>query len=112
MVLQDTHLFTGTIADNIRYGKQDATDEDVYEASRLSGAEEFIKLLPDGFNTRITENGENLSGGQKQRTAIARMLTQKTPIMVFDDSLSAVDADGKLVVTTVTAPVRNGSQVG
>jgi ATP-binding cassette subfamily B protein len=98
MVLQETWLFDGTIMDNIRYGKLDATDEDVYEASRLSGAEEFIKLLPDGFNTRITENGENLSGGQKQLITIARAFLKNPSVLILDEATSSVDTRTELLV--------------
>ena len=98
MVLQETWLFDGTIMDNIRYGKLDATDEEVYEASRLSGAEEFIKLLPDGFNTRITENGENLSGGQKQLITIARAFLKNPSVLILDEATSSVDTRTELLV--------------
>ncbi len=98
MVLQETWLFDGTVMDNIRYGKLDATDEEVYEACRLSGAEEFIKLLPDGFNTRITENGENLSGGQKQLITIARAFLKNPSVLILDEATSSVDTRTELLV--------------
>ena len=98
MVLQETWLFDGTIMENIRYGKLDATDEEVYEASRLSGTEEFIKLLPDGFNTRITENGENLSGGQKQLITIARAFLKNPSVLILDEATSSVDTRTELLV--------------
>jgi ATP-binding cassette subfamily B protein len=98
MVLQETWLFDGTVMDNIRYGKLDATDEEVYEACRLSGAEEFIKLLPEGFNTRITENGENLSGGQKQLITIARAFLKNPAVLILDEATSSVDTRTELLV--------------
>lgn len=98
MVLQETWLFDGTIMDNIRYGKLDATDEEIYEACRLSGAEEFIKLLPDTYNTRITENGENLSGGQKQLITIARAFLKNPSVLILDEATSSVDTRTELLV--------------
>ena len=98
MVLQETWLFDGTIMDNIRYGKLDATDEEVYEACRLSGAEDFIKLLPDTYNTRITENGENLSGGQKQLITIARAFLKNPSVLILDEATSSVDTRTELLV--------------
>ena len=98
MVLQETWLFDGTIMDNIRYGKLDATDEEVYEACRLSGADEFIKLLPDTYNTKITENGENLSGGQKQLITIARAFLKNPSVLILDEATSSVDTRTELLV--------------
>ena len=92
IVQQDVYLFAGTIMENIRYGNPDATDEDVIRAARRANAHEFIMSFPDGYDTLVGERGVTLSGGQKQRIAIARMLLRKAPIMVFDDSLSAVDS--------------------
>jgi len=98
MVLQETWLFDGTIMDNIRYGKLDATDEEIYEACKLSGAEEFIKLLPDTYNTRITENGENLSGGQKQLITIARAFLKNPSVLILDEATSSVDTRTEILV--------------
>lgn len=98
MVLQETWLFDGTIMDNIRYGRLDATDEEVYNSCRLSGAEEFIKMLPDGYNTKITENGENLSGGQKQLITIARAFLKNPSILILDEATSSVDTRTELLV--------------
>ena len=98
MVLQETWLFDGTIMDNIRYGKLDATDEEVYESCRLSGADEFINLLPDKYNTKITENGENLSGGQKQLITIARAFLKNPSILILDEATSSVDTRTELLV--------------
>ncbi|HXL02205.1 MAG TPA: ABC transporter ATP-binding protein [Candidatus Atribacteria bacterium] len=91
IVPQDTILFSGTIKDNIRWGKEDATDEEIIEAARVAQAHEFIMSLPEGYNTQLGQRGVNLSGGQKQRIAIARAIIKKPPILILDDSTSAVD---------------------
>ena len=91
MVLQDTHLFTGTIMDNIRYGRLDATDEECIAASKLASAHSFIKHLPDGYQTEITGDGANLSQGQRQLLAIARAAVADPPVMILDEATSSVD---------------------
>ena len=91
MVLQKNLLFSGTIKDNLRWGNNVATDEEMEEACRLSQADEFIKSFPDGYDTMIEQGGSNVSGGQKQRIAIARALLKKPKILILDDSTSAVD---------------------
>jgi len=91
MVLQDTHLFTGTIMDNIRYGRLDATDEECMAASRLASSHSFIRHLPDGYNTMITSDGANLSQGQRQLLAIARAAVADPPVMILDEATSSVD---------------------
>lgn len=91
MVLQDTHLFTGTIKDNIRYGKLDATDEEIYTAAKLANADSFIKHLPDGYDTFITGDGENLSQGQRQLLAIARAAVANPPVLILDEATSSID---------------------
>jgi ATP-binding cassette subfamily B protein len=93
IVPQETILFSGSVRDNIRYGKPDATDEDVVEAAMAAQAHDFITKLPNGYDTRIEERGVNLSGGQKQRIAIARALLLRPPIMILDDATSSVDVE-------------------
>lgn len=91
IVLQESILFSGTIIDNIRWGKESATEEEVIEAAKLAQAHSFIANFPDGYNTQIGQRGVNLSGGQKQRISIARAILRKPPILILDDSTSAVD---------------------
>ncbi len=91
MVLQDTHLFSGTIMDNIRYGKLDATDEECIKAAKLANADEFITMLPQGYQTIITGDGTNLSQGQRQLLAIARAMVCAAPVLVLDEATSSID---------------------
>lgn len=91
MVLQKNLLFSGTINENLRWGNENATDEEIEEACKLSQADEFVKTFPDGYNTHIEQGGTNVSGGQKQRLCIARALLKKPKILILDDSTSAVD---------------------
>lgn len=91
MVLQDTHLFTGTIMENIRYGKLDATDEEVIEAAKLANAHSFIKHMPEGYNTILTSDGTNLSQGQRQLLAIARATVADPPVLILDEATSSID---------------------
>ena len=91
IVLQDTHLFTGTIADNIRYGRLDATDEEVRAAARLANADAFIRRLPDGYNTQITGDGGSLSQGERQLLAIARAAVADPPVLILDEATSSID---------------------
>ena len=91
MVIQDTHLFTGTIADNIRYGRLDATDDDVRQAAIIANADSFIRRLPDGYNTMLYTDGSNLSQGQRQLLAIARAAVSHPPVLILDEATSSVD---------------------
>lgn len=91
MVLQDTHLFTGTIRDNIRYGNLDATDEQIENAARLANAHEFIMALPDGYDTLLTADGGNLSQGQRQLLSIARAAASDPPVLILDEATSSID---------------------
>ena len=91
IVLQDTHLFTGTIADNIRYGKLDATMDEVIEAAKLANAHSFIKRLPNGYDTMLSGDGANLSQGQRQLLAIARAAIADPPVLILDEATSSID---------------------
>ncbi|MEG1304422.1 MAG: ABC transporter ATP-binding protein, partial [Oscillospiraceae bacterium] len=91
MVLQDTHLFTGSVLENIRYGKLDATDEDCIKAAKLANAHFFISHLPDGYNTNLTADGANLSQGQRQLIAIARAAVADPPVLILDEATSSID---------------------
>ncbi len=91
MVLQDTHLFTGTVEENIRYGKLDATHEEIVNAAKLANAHSFIKRLPDGYNTKLSGDGSNLSQGQRQLLAIARAAVADPPVLILDEATSSID---------------------
>ena len=91
MVLQKNELFSGTIKDNLRWGNENATDEELVAACRLAQADSFIRDFPDGYDTYIEQGGTNVSGGQKQRLCIARAILKKPKILILDDSTSAVD---------------------
>ena len=91
MVLQDTNLFTGTVMDNIRYGRLDATDEEVYKAAKIANAYDFITRLPEGFNTMLSGDGSNLSQGQRQLLSIARAAVADAPVMILDEATSSID---------------------
>nr|WP_282594559.1 ABC transporter ATP-binding protein [Halomarina salina] len=97
-VSQDTFLFDGTIAENVEYGHFDATDEEIREAARAAEAHEFIRDLPDGYETRVGERGVKLSGGQRQRIAIARTVLQDPPVLVLDEATSAVDTETEALI--------------
>ena len=98
MVLQDTNLFTGTIKDKIRYGRLDATDEEIIEAAKLANAHSFIKRLPNGYDTWITNNGESLSQGQRQLISIARAAVADPPVMILDEATSSIDTRTEAIV--------------
>ncbi|MBR7040078.1 MAG: ABC transporter ATP-binding protein, partial [Oscillospiraceae bacterium] len=98
IVLQETNLFTGTVMDNIRYGKLDATDQECIEAAKLAGADDFITRLPDGYQTELTGNGSNLSQGQRQLIAIARAAVADPPVMILDEATSSIDSRTERIV--------------
>lgn len=98
IVLQDTHLFTATVMENIRYGKLDATDDEVYTAARLANADTFIRQLPDGYNTVLTGDGANLSQGQRQLLAIARAAIADPPVLILDEATSSIDTRTERIV--------------
>ena len=98
IVLQDTHLFTGTVMENIRYGRLDATDEECIAAARLANADGFIKRLPDGYNTMLTNDGANLSQGQRQLLAIARAAVADPPVLILDEATSSIDTRTEALV--------------
>ena len=98
MVLQDTHLFTGTITDNIRFGKLDATQEEVERAARLANADSFIRRLPQGYDTMVTADGANLSQGQRQLLAIARAAVADPPVLILDEATSSIDTRTEALV--------------
>ena len=98
IVLQDTHLFTGTVMDNIRYGKLDATEEEVIAAAKLANADSFIKRLPNGYNTMLTGDGGNLSQGQRQLLAIARAAVANPPALILDEATSSIDTRTERIV--------------
>lgn len=98
IVLQDTHLFTGTIMDNIRYGKLDATDEEVYQAACLAHADQFIQMLPNGYQTMLSGDGEELSQGQRQLLSIARAAVADPPVLILDEATSSIDTRTESIV--------------
>ena len=98
IVLQDTHLFTGTIRENIRYGKLDATDEEVYAAARLAHADQFIRMLPKGYDTMLSGDGEELSQGQRQLLSIARAAVADPPVLILDEATSSIDTRTESIV--------------
>ncbi len=98
LVLQETNLFTGTVMENIRYGRLDATDDECINAAKLAGADSFITRLPDGYNTMLTGNGANLSGGQRQLIAIARAAVADPPVMIMDEATSSIDTRTEAIV--------------
>ena len=98
VVAQDVYLFSGSVRENIAYGKENATDEEIETAARLAGAHEFIATLPDGYNTYVGERGVKLSGGQKQRISIARLFLKNPPILILDEATSALDNESERLV--------------
>ena len=98
VVQQDVYLFSGSVAENIAYGKKDATMEEIRQAAKLAGADEFISGLKDGYDTYVGERGVKLSGGQKQRISIARVFLKNPPILILDEATSALDNESELLV--------------
>lgn len=98
IVLQDTHLFTGTVMENIRYGRLEATDEECIAAARLANADGFIRRLPDGYHTMLTGDGSNLSQGQRQLLAIARAAVADPPVLILDEATSSIDTRTEALV--------------
>ncbi|MDE6707105.1 MAG: ABC transporter ATP-binding protein/permease [Oscillospiraceae bacterium] len=111
LVLQETNLFTGTVMDNIRYGKLDATDEECIEASKLAGADDFITRLPNGYETMLTGNGSNLSQGQRQLIAIARAAVANPPVMILDEATSSIDTRTEAIVSAGMDKLMHGRTV-
>ena len=97
-MLQDTHLFTGTVMENIRYGRLDASDEECMAAAKLANADGFIQRLPDGYNTMLTGDGANLSQGQRQLLAIARAAVADPPVLILDEATSSIDTRTEALV--------------
>ena len=108
IVLQDTHLFTATVKDNIRYGKLDATDEEIYAAARLANADEFIRHLPQGYDTMLEGDGQNLSQGQRQLIAIARAAIANPPVLILDEATSSIDTHTEKLVQESMDKLMNG----
>ena len=98
MVSQDVYLFSGSIKENIAYGKPNATDDEIKAAAKLAGADEFIEELPDGYDSYVGERGIMLSGGQKQRISIARVFLKNPPILILDEATSALDNESERLV--------------
>ena len=111
IVLQDTNLFTGTVMDNIRYGRLDATDEECIEAAKLACADDFITRLPNGYNTMLTADGTNLSQGQRQLLSIARAAVKDAPVMILDEATSSIDTRTELLVQKGTDRLMEGRTV-
>ena len=111
IVLQDVNLFTGTVIENIRYGRLDATDEEVYEAAKIANAYDFIMRLPEGFNTMLTGDGANLSQGQRQLLSIARAAVADAPVMILDEATSSIDTRTELLVQKGTDKLMEGRTV-
>ena len=111
IVLQDTNLFTGTVRDNIRYGKLDATDEEIYKAAKIANAYDFITRLPDGFDTMLTANGSQLSQGQRQLISIARCAIADAPVMILDEATSSIDTRTEALVSKGMDQLMHGRTV-
>ncbi len=108
LVTQETFLFSGTIEDNIRYGRPEATREEVWEAARVANADDFIRTLPKGLRTQVGERGQRLSGGERQRIALARMVINNPPVLVLDEATSAVDAESETLIREALLRLMHG----
>ena len=111
IVLQDVNLFTGTIMENIRYGRLDATDEEVIEAAKLANAHDFIMMLPDGYDTILTGDGGSLSQGQRQLISIARAAVADPPVMILDEATSSIDTRTESIVQSGMDSLMDGRTV-
>jgi ATP-binding cassette subfamily B protein len=109
--LQETNLFTGTVKENIRYGKLDATDEEIIAAAKLANADEFINRLPQGYDTMLTGGGANLSQGQRQLIAIARAAVADPPVMILDEATSSIDTRTEAIVQAGMDSLMHGRTV-
>jgi ATP-binding cassette subfamily B protein len=108
MVLQDTWLFKGTIMENIRYGRQDAADEEVYEAARAAHVDHFIRTLPGGYDMTLTEDAENISQGQRQLLTIARAILADSPMLILDEATSSVDTRTESLIQKAMNNLKKG----
>ena len=111
MVLQDVNLFTGSVMDNVKYGKIDASNDDVIKACKLANAHDFIMRLPDGYDTILDGSGENLSQGQKQLISIARALINDPPVMILDEATSNIDTRTEKIVASGMDKLMDGRTV-
>ena len=111
MVLQDTNLFTGTVMDNIRYGRLEATDEECINAAKIANAHDFIMRLPEGYNTMLSGDGANLSQGQRQLLSIARAAVADAPVMILDEATSSIDTRTEKIVQQGTDQLMEGRTV-
>ena len=108
MVLQDTYLFSESVSDNIRYGRLDASDEDVIKAAKMADAHHFIKQLPEGYNTVLSDNGGNLSQGQRQLLAIARAILSNASILILDEATSSIDTRTEVLIQNAMLKLMEG----
>ena len=111
MILQDTNLFTGTVKENIRYGRLDATDEEVIEAAKIANADDFINTLPEGYDTMLESDGANLSQGQRQLLSIARATLANAPVLIMDEATSSIDTRTETIVQKGTDQMMKGRTV-